>query len=284
MYDVPQEKMATFVAMVLSSYQEKGRVLPWRETLDPYAIMVSEIMLQQTQVDRVIPKYERFLEELPTPFALAKCSTAQLLGLWQGLGYNRRALNLQRAAQAICEDYDGVVPQDEERLRALPGIGPYTAAAIRAFAFDLEGFVIETNIRRVYIQHFFPDEVGVSDKQLTPYISAGAHAATQVGAGPRIWNWALMDYGSLLPKIVGNANQRSASYTKQSKFEGSRRQVRGEIIRRVLDGPQEITVLYGELDRPSEEIDAIIAELVTESFVVIQDQVVHVAERDILAR
>ena len=132
---------------LLAWYAENGRELPWRETRDPYAILVSEVMLQQTQVDRVVPRYLRFLERWPTAEALAAASTADVIVEWQGLGYNRRAVNLHRAARAVAEHG---WPDD---LTELPGVGPYTAAAIANFAFGREVLPVDTNVRRVQETH-----------------------------------------------------------------------------------------------------------------------------------
>lgn len=225
-------KTAAFQALVWRHTSEHVRHFPWRETHDPYAITVSEFMLQQTQAERVVPKYELFLRELPTWKALAECETTQLLSLWQGLGYNRRALNLRRAAQVIVTNYDGKMPSDPKALVALPGVGPYTAGAIQAFAFNLPVTMIETNIRRVYLHHFFPNDEKVTDADLLPIITKSVDAAR-----PREWYWALMDYGSWLGKNLPNANVRSKHYTKQSAFTGSLRQVRGQIVKLATKQP-----------------------------------------------
>jgi A/G-specific adenine glycosylase len=183
-------------------------------------------MLQQTQVDRVIPKYKEFLKAFPTMRALAKASLGAVLGHWQGLGYNRRAKMLHECAKAIVRDYGGKLPKDEAKLRALPGIGPYTARAVLAFAFGIAEPLIETNVRTVYIHHFFKDETDVTDAMLLPYIER-----TLPQDNPRAWYYALMDYGSYLKRTVGNNITKSKHYTKQSTFKGSDRQIRGVIIR-----------------------------------------------------
>lgn len=208
-------------------YKAHGRHdLPWRLTTDPYAILVSEVMLQQTQVPRVIPKYEAFLAAYPTVYDLAAASLADVLRLWQGLGYNRRAKLLQRTAQAVVSDYAGQFPRDEATLRRLPGIGPYTAAAVLAFAYNEPVVLIETNVRTVFLHHCFPDVVAVPDSALLPLI---AQALQKERA--REWYAALMDYGSHLKARHGNVSRRSRAYVKQSRFAGSNRQVRGAIVR-----------------------------------------------------
>lgn len=218
-----------FVQSVWQFYQVNGRhTLPWRQTKDPYRILVSEVMLQQTQVDRVIPKYQEFLAAFPTFGALAEAPLGAVLLHWQGLGYNRRAKMLHECAKAVVRDYGGKLPKDEAKLRALPGIGPYTARAVLAFAFGIALPLIETNVRTVYIHHSFADETDVTDAMLLPYIER-----TLSQDNPRAWYYALMDYGSHLKRTVGNNISKSKHYTKQSTFKGSDRQIRGAIIRQL---------------------------------------------------
>jgi A/G-specific adenine glycosylase len=148
--------VAKFRAYIYFFFENYGRKeLPWRQSYEPYQILVSEIMLQQTQVDRVIPKFHGFLRAFPTLSDLARAPVAEVIKQWQGLGYNRRGLNLQRSAQKILSDFNGEVPNTQEGLISLPGIGPYTAAAIQAFAFNQPSVVIETNIRAVFFFKFF---------------------------------------------------------------------------------------------------------------------------------
>jgi A/G-specific adenine glycosylase len=220
-----------FTKIVWDFYSAQGRHdLPWRQTHDPYAILVSEVMLQQTQVERVIPKYTAFLQRFPKVEMLAIAPLGEVLTLWQGLGYNRRAKSLQACAQEVVMHYNGVFPQTEVALRALPGIGPYTASAVLAFAFNIPSPLIETNVRTVYIHHFFPDATDVSDALLLPHITA-----TLDSEKPRDWYYALMDYGSYLKREHGNNGSRSKHYTVQSKFKGSDRQVRGAILRALVN-------------------------------------------------
>jgi A/G-specific adenine glycosylase len=183
-------------------------------------------MLQQTQVERVIPKYLAFIERFPSTELLAQASLKEVLVLWQGLGYNRRAKYLFECAKTIEEKYGGTFPQDETTLKELPGIGPYTASAICAFAYNQPVVLIETNVRTVFLYHFFPNETAVSDKLILEMVTT-----TLDTNNPREWYWVLMDYGSYLKKILPNPSRRSKNYSKQSKFTGSLRQVRGEIIR-----------------------------------------------------
>ena len=220
-------KRKAFQQTVLEHYRAHGRYgLPWRRDYDPYAILVSEIMLQQTQVERVVPKFEAWLKAFPTSRVLAEASVAEVLRHWQGLGYNRRALNLHKAAQALTAEHGGKLPQSEAALLALPGIGPYTAGAVRAFAFNQPVVMIETNIRSVYLHHFFLERKKVDDAELLPLIEQTLDAKN-----PRRWYAALMDYGAHLKSQLPNPSRRSKQHTKQSTFAGSNRQVRGAIIR-----------------------------------------------------
>ena len=220
-------------------WKEHGRHdLPWRKTKDPYRVLVSEVMLQQTQVPRVIEKYKEFLKKFPTVRALAKASLSDVLKVWSGLGYNRRGKYLHDAAKEIV-----VVRNIKEALAShLPGVGPYTRAAVRVFAYNEPDILIETNIRTAFIHHFHSNvlqNVRVSDAEILPLAQKAAE-----GQDPRKWHWALMDYGAYLKRSGVRNNSRSAHYTKQSKFEGSLRQVRGAILRELHSGSKTALTLY----------------------------------------
>ena len=193
-----------FQKTILDYYREYGRSFPWRTTNDPYAILVSEFMLQQTQTERVVEKYNRWLEVFPTVDRLAGASLVQVLEQWIGLGYNRRARFLHQCAQVLVAEHNGVVPHEPETLQTLPGIGPYTAAAISTFAYNTPNTFIETNIRAVYIFFFFRDQTAINDKDLFPHIKASLYTEN-----PRLWYYALMDYGAELKKKVVNPNRKS---------------------------------------------------------------------------
>lgn len=182
-------------------------------------------MLQQTQADRVIRKYEAFIKRFPDFKSLAHASLSDVLTLWKGLGYNRRALNLQRAAQIVHTNFKGKLPKDRETLLSLPSIGPATAGDIRAFAWNMPDIVIETNIRSVYIHFFFKDSKEVHDKDILVLIEK-----TVDQKNPREWYFALMDYGNLLKRTVGNASRQSIHYKKQSSFKDSNRKLRADIL------------------------------------------------------
>jgi A/G-specific adenine glycosylase len=231
MSDVSPASLRSFRARVRAHYREHGRKMPWRETRDPYRILVSEVMLQQTQVDRVRARYGEFLAEFPDVASLASAPLDRVLARWQGLGYNRRAVSLHRCARILVRQHGGRVPEETAALVALPGIGAATAGAIRAFAFDAPAVFIETNVRRVFIHEFFPGREAVADAELLPLVSSALDRRR-----PREWYYALMDYGTELSRQVPNPNRRSRAYTRQSRFEGSDRQVRGAILRALLGG------------------------------------------------
>lgn len=221
-----------FRKRVITYWRKNGRHgLPWRKTSNPYRILVSEVMLQQTQVSRVIPKYAEFLKKFPTPHVLARAPLSDVLTIWRGMGYNRRAKFLRDAAIVVAEKYNGRIPADYHTLRELPGVGDYTARAIRAFAFDVPEYVIETNIRAAFIHHFFPRTKRVADSQLIPIAKELAE-----GQPAREWNSALMDYGVYIKTLHSNPSRRSNAYAQQTKFDGSVRQMRGKILPAVESG------------------------------------------------
>ena len=258
--------LARFKKVIWDYYRTHKRELAWRNTRDPYRILVSEIMLQQTQVARVEAFYEKFIKKFPDFESLARAKTVDVLRLWQGLGYNRRALALQNLAKIVTKEYGGSLPNDRATLESLPGIGPYTAGAIRAFAFNKPETFIETNIRRVFIHFFFPRSKKVTDKAIIAYLGR----SSEIG-NIREWYYALMDYGAMLGVTVAkgkNPNRRSAHYAKQSKFSGSDRELRGKILRFAL-ARKKITLdeLCRIIPEPKERIQKITAVLSREGFI-----------------
>jgi A/G-specific adenine glycosylase len=256
---------SAFERAVWEYYEENKRDLPWRKTRDPYAILVSEIMLQQTQVERVIPFYKNWLRKFPTFRALAKAPLRDVLAAWQGLGYNRRGIALHNLAKQVEKDYRGNLPRSRKALVALPGIGPYTAGAVLAFAYGSPEPVIETNIRRAYLHHFFPRKKKVSDQELLKLV-----AATMDASRPREWLYALMDYGAYLGKAlrVKNPNRRGAGYKRQSAFKGSLRELRGKILRTLLkDIVQPLHVLPEALGDTPKRVAVALAALKEEGFI-----------------
>lgn len=222
-------KIESFRAFIWNYYTEHKRSMPWREDITPYNIVISEIMLQQTQVPRVMQKYPEFLEKFPDFKTLAQASLGEVLEQWQGMGYNRRGKYLHEIAKKVITEYNGKLPNDPVILQIFPGLGHATASSIVTFAFNKPISFIETNIRRVFIHHFFADAEGIHDKEIMPIVKKALDKTN-----PREWYYALMDYGTFLAKQVPNPNRKSKHYAKQSKFEGSTRQLRGEILRIVL--------------------------------------------------
>jgi A/G-specific adenine glycosylase len=268
---------------VWAYYEAHGRnALPWRILggdghIDPYHVMVSEIMLQQTQVGRVIPKYEQFLARFPDVQSLAAAPLADVLTMWSGLGYNRRAKFLWQAAQMIVSDYNGTFPKTAPELVKLPGIGINTAGAIVAYAFDRPVTFIETNVRAVFIHHFFADEADISDKQLLPLLQQIMDNIVSdgiVGRTPRTWHWALMDYGTHLKQTVGNMSRQSKTYAKQSTFKGSKRQVRGQILKILSEtDKQDLSALRQSI--ADERLESVIEDLIREEFISLKDEHYH---------
>lgn len=225
----PQD-IADFQHTVWDFYRRHQRVMPWRTEPTPYYVLVSEMMLQQTQVTRVLAKFPSFIRHFPTVNDLAAAKLSDVIAAWSGLGYNRRAKFLWESAQKIVRDFGGEVPKNQTDLTQLPGIGQNTAGAILAYAYNEPTVFIETNIRSVYIYHFFAMTSDlVSDAELRSVI-----AATVPAESPRQWYWALMDYGTHLKATVGGQLHRVKQYTPQSAFEGSRRQVRGQVLKELL--------------------------------------------------
>ncbi len=256
----------TFKKIIWKYYRKHRRKFPWRNTRNPYRILVSEVMLQQTQAPRVIPKYISFLKKFPTTQALARASLHSVLTEWQGLGYNRRALYLKKCAETIEKTsahggYDGVFPKDFKLLCTLPGIGPATAGDMLAFAWNIPVPVIETNIRSVFIHFFFQKKENVHDKEILPLIEK-----TLNRENPREWYWALFDYGAYL-KETANPSTRSKHYTKQSPFKGSLREKRSHILKELLEESQTIEHLQKHTPYPEKVIIKILDDLEKEGLV-----------------
>jgi A/G-specific adenine glycosylase len=251
-----------FRQQIYGFYQDHGRRMPWRDTSDPYHILVSEIMLQQTQVERVALKYEPFLTAFPDVASLARAPLREIMLQWQGLGYNRRALALQRLAQRLVTEFQGRLPASVATLRTLPGIGAATAGALAAFAFNQPVVFIETNIRRVFLHCFFGDQNGVQDQEILPLVDQ-----TLDRGQPRPWYYALMDYGAMLKRAAPNPNRRSAHYQRQSAFAGSDRQIRGLILKTLLGTPAlSVQELVRALGKSPERTRALIEALIQEGF------------------
>lgn len=275
--ETARSKLSEFRNTIWRFYAEEGRDFPWRQSDDEYEILVSEIMLQQTQTERVLKKFSPFLDRFPDYRSLAEASTSSLLEMWQGLGYNRRALALRRICEIVV-DSGGGLPSDEKALLSLPGIGPATAGSLRAFVFRLPSVFIETNIRRVFIYSFFPQRERVSDREIYPLVEK-----TLDRRDPRRWYYALMDYGVYLKKIIDNPNRKSTGYRRQAPFEGSDRQLRGKVLRLLLsEGKMSYRRLIDKLDFPGageyERLAGILDGLEREGFIIKEETAPYEAD------
>jgi len=212
------QKIASFQKKILGWYDIHHRDLPWRRTRDPYRILISEVMSQQTQLSRVVPKYESWLDKFPTIENLANAKISEVLFYWSGLGYNRRALNLKKTAEIISTTYHGTFPQTEKALLALPGIGKYTARAILCFAFNKQIAVVDTNVRKVLLIQFDASENNIVQ---------AAQMLLPIGKAYE-WNQALMDYAAAVLK------KEKIPFPKQSKFIGSHRYYRGQVLKHLV--------------------------------------------------
>jgi A/G-specific adenine glycosylase len=255
------EVVSSFQTVIKDYYREYGRVFPWRETTDPYHILVSEFMLQQTQTSRVVDKYNEFISAFPDVFQLARSPFREVLRVWQGLGYNRRALALHKTAGEIADRFYGQVPDDPILLHQLPGVGEYTASAMIAIAFNKPAIVLDTNIRTVYLYFFFRETEIVGKNEIVLFIEA-----TLDHDSPREWYYALFDYGAMLKRE--NKDREAGKRRKQSTFRGSDREIRGDILRLLLD-TAEITEdqLFTRLLSDEDRIRRIVSQLHEEGLI-----------------
>lgn len=256
-----EDYIADLLKAAKKYYRKHGRNhLPWRKIRGPYENMVSEVMLQQTQVERVVPFYQAFIERFPTIRSLAAAELSEVLKLWSGLGYNRRGKMLRDAARMIVDHFGGTFPKNVADIESLPGIGPYTARAIAVFAYNEPEVFIETNIRTVFFYFSFLQKAKmISDTELLPFVE---NALKRSRMAPREFYAMLMDYGSFLKKSGIRLNTRSKHYAKQSKFEGSRRQLRGQILKLLLKKPLTQTAMIYQSGRTAEEVSEELAGLV----------------------
>ena len=269
-------------AELIGWWESKRRDLPWRRTRDPWLVLVSEVMLQQTPVERVLPYFEAFTERWPTPARCAQAELAEVLAAWQGLGYPRRARNLRRAAAAIAERHDGEVPRSLDDLQALPGVGPYTARAVQTFAFGMDTGVVDTNAGRILARW--------TNRRLGP-AEAQELADRLVPAGKGwAWNQALMDLGAEVctkrapgcgdcpvsqwcawagSDAPDPADRSAGVSTRQARFEGSDRQARGRLLAALSTGPlptERAAAAMGFEDDAARS-QRLVAELIAESLV-----------------
>ena len=234
-----KRQIELFQKKILDWWKDNRRDLPWRHTHDPYKIMISEVMLQQTQVSRVFTRYAEFIEAYPTVKDLAKASTSDVLKTWKGMGYNRRALYIKKAAQTVVDQYKRVFPKSEQELVKLPGLGKYTARAILVFAYGQEIPLVDTNIRQI-ITHFFltnhpqgPALKGLKGRTLEKEVEDIARQLVPLG---KSWEWhqALMDYGAL--RLARARSGQARSVRSQTPFKESNRFYRGRVIDRLREG------------------------------------------------
>lgn len=220
------QKISRFRHFIWDFFRDHGRSFPWRETRDPYRILVSEMMLQQTQTERVLPKYLQFIDVYPDMPSLSRAQFGEVYPLWQGLGYNRRCLALIAIASRCVEEFGGAIPNCTRTLLSFPSVGPATAAALKAFAWGEPSLYLETNIRRVLLHVWHNRESGVPDRKLLETLEQ-----VMDKDDPRMWYYAMMDYGVHLRKAVANPNTRSRHYTRQKPFKDSDREIRGMVLR-----------------------------------------------------
>ena len=259
--NIDKEKFQSFI---WNFYKKNGRLFAWRNVDNPYYVLVSEIMLQQTQTHRVVKKFEEFIAIFPTVKELADATLRDVINVWQGLGYYRRARFLHQSAKIIVQEYEGHVPQDVTILQTFPGIGVNTASSICAFAFNMPTIFIETNIRTVFIHHFFAEQVHVADKELLPLIEM-----TVDTQNAREWYYALMDYGVWLKSEYKNPSRKSVHYTKQSKFEGSDRQIRAAILKLIAEKDMiNEPYIFAAIQYDQVRMQKIIQQLEYENFIV----------------
>ncbi|HWQ64445.1 MAG TPA: A/G-specific adenine glycosylase [Methanospirillum sp.] len=268
------DDIEAFVDIIRGFYTRMRRPMPWRDEITQYRVVVSEIMLQQTQVSRVMEKFPLFISRFPNFISLADASLTDVLVTWQGLGYNRRAKYLHGFARSVVNDWNGALPADPEILVTFPGIGSATAGSITAFAFNKPVVFIETNIRRVFIHHFFAGKEKIADSEIRPLVEK-----TLDHGNPREWYYALMDYGTWLAGRIENPNRKSSHYSRQSAFNGSDRQIRSSLLKKLLatkSSPLEEIIQNSEED--TQRMRRIIAGMVKEGLLCINNGIITVAE------
>ena len=264
-------KIDIFQQKIYDFYKKNKRNFVWRENITPYKIFISEVMLQQTQTARVVPKFEAWIQKFPDFQTLAQASQHEVLSAWQGLGYNRRGLAVHASAKKIVQEFFKKLPEDPVILQTFPGIGPNTAGSICAFAFNIPVVFIETNIRTVFLHEFFLGQANVSDRELLPLIEKYMDVQS-----PREWCYALMDYGVYLKKKLKATNKNSKHYSRQSRFVGSKRQVRGAVVRILtkigkVSFDDLVALVAQELPKNQHDVVKIVEQLAVEKLVQVSD-------------
>ncbi len=271
------EVINTFQKIIYSYFKQHGREFPFRNDITPYNVLVSEIMLQQTQTGRVTEKFLQFKNKFPDFKALSNAPLGDVLLAWQGLGYNRRAIALKNISELVINEFDGGLPDSVEELKKFPQIGHNTASSIVAFAYNKPVYFIETNIRRVFIYFFFPKRNKIDDKEILPLVES-----TLDKKNPREWYYALMDYGVMLRKTHPELNKRSAHYRKQAPFKGSDRQVRGKILKQLLKISESTTIeLSQKLNVNLNKLKRILLQLEKEGFISIDGSKISIQKNEI---
>ena len=255
---ITKKQINQFQSKVLSFYKENRRDLPWRNTTDPYKILISELMLQQTQVSRVINYYDKWIKQWPTIDLLAQASRKDVLKAWMGLGYNTRGINLHRSAQKIVNDYNGDLLETMKNYKEIPGIGKYTSRAVQIFSTNADIVTVDTNIRRILISEFHLSE-DVTDKELWQL----AEQTLPTGRS-REWHNALMDYGALFLTAKKTGIQPK---TKQSRFEGSDRQIRAQILRQLMEKTVSLSELQKIFEIEQNRLQQILDKMVKENII-----------------
>ena len=262
----------TFQTIISSFFKQNGRKFPFREDTTPYNVLISEMMLQQTQTGRVTTKYLEFKQEFPDFASLAHAPLDLVLKRWQGLGYNRRAIALKKIAEIVIDNHEGVLPDDIGILKTFPQIGHNTASSIAAFAFNKPVVFIETNIRRVYIYFFFPKRKNIDDNEIFPIVEQ-----TLDKDNPKKWYYALMDYGVMLKKQHPELHKRSKHYKKQAPFKGSNRQIRGKILKLLIKSSEiSLNYLSETLNIDPEKLRLILSQMEKEGFLKYQNNQISI--------
>ncbi len=269
------EVIKSFQKIIYDFYTYHKRKFPFRENITPYNVLISEIMLQQTQTGRVSEKFLKFTEKFPNFQSLSQAPLDIILKEWKGLGYNRRAVALKKITEIIVKDYNNELPDSLETLKSFPQIGHNTASSIITFAFNKPTAFIETNVRRVYIYFFFPKKRNISDKEILPIVKL-----TIDKNNPREWYYALMDYGVMLKKLHPELNKKSAHYRKQTPFKGSSRQIRGELLKMLINNK---TIKIQEFKKKikiddTERLKKILNQLQKEGFIEIREDIVKLVK------
>jgi len=271
------EVINAFQKIIYSYYKQYGRDFPFRNDINPYNVLISEIMLQQTQTGRVTEKFLQFKKEFPDFQALSIAPLEEVLHAWQGLGYNRRAIALKKIAELVINEFNGILPDSVGQLKEFPQIGHNTASSIVAFAFNKPVYFIETNIRRVFIYFYFPKKKKIDDKEILPIVKS-----TLDKRNPRKWYYALMDYGVMLKKNHPELHKRSAHYRKQAPFKGSDRQIRGKILRQLLKIKELTQIeLSQQLNVNLNKLKSILHQLEKEGFIFMDGSKITIKKNDI---